>query len=146
MLLRRHYNVIITQVNFWCMLIYALTGRVRTIELIRAVPTILFCNTQPMWHRGRGKWSREEDMTLHKRHMKWSTKTNEGKSARDTKRKENETLEKLTVITAPVDIDTASVITGELSVRETGWVCWRHKHHHKQSLMTSEMNTSHIIN
>lgn len=29
----------------------------------------------------------------------------------------------IVVITAPVDVDTASVITGELSERETGWVC-----------------------
>lgn len=33
----------------------------------------------------------------------------------------------IVVITAPVDVDTASVIAGELSERETGWVCagWR---------------------
>lgn len=39
------------------------------------------------------------------------------------KEKRSKTLQKLTVITAPVDVDTAPVITGELSERETGWVC-----------------------
>lgn len=38
-----------------CMLIYALTGQVWTIQLIRAVPTILFCKTEPTKDSGLGK-------------------------------------------------------------------------------------------
>lgn len=58
------------------------------------------------------------------------------KMQRTQKQKRRKTRQKLTVITAPVDVDTAAVITGELSERETGWVCWRHKQHQKQSMLT----------
>lgn len=31
----------------------------------------------------------------------------------------------LTVVTTPVDVDAASIGTGELGQWEAGWVCWK---------------------
>lgn len=33
----------------------------------------------------------------------------------------------LTVITTPIDVDTAAIGTGELSQREAGWIGWRRR-------------------
>lgn len=33
----------------------------------------------------------------------------------------------LTIVTAPVDVDAASVGAGELGQREAGWICWEER-------------------
>lgn len=48
------------------MLIYALTGQVWTIQLIRAVPTILFCKTEPTKDSGMGERHNTEQNQQHR--------------------------------------------------------------------------------
>lgn len=141
-----------------CMLIYALTGQLWTIQLIRAVPTILLCKTQPTKDSGMGKRHKTQNKNQqysNKTRQHATTVTTQSDKSHDVRenthrgrrtsmhrgrgvgsdgRSETCTIinkrrrsgggweESQTVVAAPVYVDAAAVVAGELCEGEAGGV------------------------